>query len=141
MRESALASLQFAESFGIPLSRMIVSAKVSEVPALIRIHRSLAEQTNVPIHFRDLPKQVEVFLELFRGFLALSILLSEGIGDTIRVFTHHLQENHGYKKHELPEILQSLELRTFFPKLPVAPDADEQREIIFSVCRRNSNSC
>ena len=121
MRESALASLQFAESFGIPLSRMIVSAKVSEVPALIRIHRSLAEQTNVPIHL-GLTEAGGGLSGIVSSVSALSILLSEGIGDTIRVsYTPSSGESRIQEVRIAREILQSLELRTFSPKITSCP--------------------
>ena len=83
MRESALASLQFAESFGIPLSDDCLRKSLRS--ASTDSHSSLFGRTDKRSIHLGLTKQVEVFLELFRVFLALSILFAEGIGDTIRV--------------------------------------------------------
>lgn len=121
LQESALASLAFAESFGIPLSQMVISAKVSEVTSLIRIHRFLADRTQVAIHL-GLTEAGGGLSGIISSTSGLSVLLLEGIGDTIRVsYTPSSGESRIQEVRIAREILQSLGLRTFFPKITSCP--------------------
>src|SRR5690348_11649362 len=84
MLESALRSALVAEEVGLPHDRIIISAKVSLVQDLVEVYRRLAARCDYPLHLGLTEAGLGV-----KGIVAstagLSILLAEGIGDTIRV--------------------------------------------------------
>ncbi len=84
MLESALRSAQLAEETGLPHDRIILSAKVSGVRDLIDVYRLLAARCDYPLHL-GLTEAGLGMKGTVVSTAALSILLGEGIGDTIRV--------------------------------------------------------
>src|SRR2546422_39224 len=81
---SAIESARAAEQYGLPRNRIILSAKVSRVPDLIRIYREMACRCDYPMHL-GLTEAGMGAKGIVASTAALSILLHEGIGDTIRV--------------------------------------------------------
>lgn len=121
MVESALVSAAAAQKLGLPKDRIILSAKLSEVPALVRVHESLAAQTDLPIHL-GLTEAGGGISGAVSSAAALSVLLYQGIGDTIRVsITPQRGETRTKEVEVAREILQALELRTFTPKITSCP--------------------
>ncbi|MCL4851942.1 MAG: flavodoxin-dependent (E)-4-hydroxy-3-methylbut-2-enyl-diphosphate synthase, partial [Bryobacteraceae bacterium] len=80
---SALLSAQNAESYGLAHNRIILSEKVSGVQDLIEVYRSLAAQCDYPLHL-GLTEAGLGSKGIVATTAALSVLLQEGIGDTIR---------------------------------------------------------
>ena len=85
--QSALLSAQKAEALGMPPERLIISCKVSRVQDLVAVYRMLAERCRYPLHL-GLTEAGMGSKGIVASTAALSILLQEGIGDTIRVVTH-----------------------------------------------------
>jgi (E)-4-hydroxy-3-methylbut-2-enyl-diphosphate synthase len=84
MVESATRSAEFAEYCGLQHDRIILSAKVSAVPDLLDVYRLLAARNDYPLHL-GLTEAGLGMKGVVASAAALSILLQEGIGDTIRV--------------------------------------------------------
>src|SRR6266550_553224 len=84
MLQSALRSASIAEDVGLRHDRIIISAKVSGVQDLIEVYRQLSARCDYPLHL-GLTEAGLGAKGIVASTAALSILLSEGIGDTIRV--------------------------------------------------------
>jgi len=121
MVASALESAEAAERYGLPHDRIILSAKVSAVPDLVTVYRWLAARCDYPLHV-GLTEAGMGMKGIVASVAALAILLSEGIGDTIRVSL--TPEPGGDRTEEVrvcQQILQSLELRRFHPEVTACP--------------------
>jgi len=118
---SALASAARAEQLGLPHDAIIISSKVSGVPDLIAIYRRLAVRCDYPLHL-GLTEAGMGTKGIVSSTAALAVLLQEGIGDTIRVSL--TPEPGGDRSQEVrvcQEILQSLGLRAFQPRVVACP--------------------
>ncbi len=119
--ESALRSAELAVATGLPRNRIILSAKVSEVPELIAVYRRLAPLSEYPLHL-GLTEAGMGAKGIVATTAALSVLLIEGIGDTIRV---SLTPRPGGDRTEevriAQQILQSLHIRSFEPQVVSCP--------------------
>ena len=118
---SALASAARAEELGLPHDAIVVSAKVSGVQDLVAIYRALATRCDYPLHL-GLTEAGMGAKGIVSSTAALAILLQEGIGDTIRVSL--TPEPGGDRRQEVrvaQEILQSLGLRAFLPRVVACP--------------------
>ena len=131
MRESALRSAALAESFGQPHDRIVLSAKVSDVRDLVTIYRDLAARCHYPLHLG----LTEAGLGT-KGIVAttagLSILMYEGIGDTIR--TSLTPAPGGDRAEEVrvcQQILQSLGNRHFTPQVTSCPGCGRTTSAFF----------
>ena len=129
--ESALQSARLAESYGMTKDKLILSAKVSEVPDLIDVYRALASKCEYALHL-GLTEAGMGNKGVVSSTAALSILLSEGIGDTIRV---SLTPRPGASRTEEVEIcqqiLQSLGLRSFVPTVTACPGCGRTTSTVF----------
>jgi (E)-4-hydroxy-3-methylbut-2-enyl-diphosphate synthase len=121
MVESALRSAQLAESSGLAHERIIISAKVSGVQDLVDVYRKLAARCDYPLHL-GLTEAGMGSKGIIASTAGLSILLQEGIGDTIRV---SLTPKPGGDRTEevfvAQQVLQSLGLRSFTPQVTACP--------------------
>jgi (E)-4-hydroxy-3-methylbut-2-enyl-diphosphate synthase len=118
---SALDSAARAEALGLPHDRIIISAKVSGVQDLIAIYRNLAARCDYPLHL-GLTEAGMGSKGIVASTAALSVLLQEGIGDTIRISL--TPEPGGDRTREVvvaQEILQTLGLRSFAPMVIACP--------------------
>ena len=118
---SALLSAQAAESYGLARDKIIISAKVSGVQDLITVYRDLAMQCDYPLHL-GLTEAGMGSKGIVASTAGISILLQEGIGDTIRASLTPLPN--GDRTEEVAvcqQILQSLELRSFTPQVAACP--------------------
>lgn len=119
--ESVLTSAEFALQFGIPKDKIILSAKMSNVPGMIRVYEKLAEKTDLPLHL-GLTEAGGGMQGIASSAAALGILLQKGIGDTIRVsLTPEKNQPRTAEVEAAKAILESLELRSFFPKITSCP--------------------
>jgi (E)-4-hydroxy-3-methylbut-2-enyl-diphosphate synthase len=118
---SALQSAQRAEELGLPHDRIVLSAKVSGVQDLIAIYRDLAARCDYPLHL-GLTEAGMGSKGVVASTAGMSVLLQEGIGDTIRVSL--TPEPGGDRTHEVlvaQEILQTMGLRAFTPMVIACP--------------------
>jgi (E)-4-hydroxy-3-methylbut-2-enyl-diphosphate synthase len=121
MVASALESAAQAEALGLPRNRIILSAKMSGVQDLIAVYRALSERCDYALHL-GLTEAGMGSKGIVASTAALSILLQEGIGDTIRISL--TPEPGGDRCREVivaQELLQSMELRHFTPAVIACP--------------------
>ncbi|MGV6825892.1 MAG: flavodoxin-dependent (E)-4-hydroxy-3-methylbut-2-enyl-diphosphate synthase [bacterium] len=121
MVASALESATRAEELGLGHDRIILSCKMSGVQDLIAVYRLLARRSDYALHL-GLTEAGMGVKGIVASTAALSVLLQEGIGDTIRISL--TPEPGGDRSQEVrvaQEILQSLELRAFMPQVIACP--------------------
>jgi (E)-4-hydroxy-3-methylbut-2-enyl-diphosphate synthase len=131
MLESALRSAALAEECGVPHDAILISAKVSGVPDLVEVYRRLASRCDFPLHL-GLTEAGMGSKGIISTTAALAILLSEGIGDTIRVSL--TPKPNGDRTEEVQvaqQILQSLELRRFNPQVTACPGCGRTTSTFF----------
>jgi (E)-4-hydroxy-3-methylbut-2-enyl-diphosphate synthase len=118
---SAIDSARRAEEMGLPGHQIIPSCKVSGVQDLIAVYRELARRCDYALHL-GLTEAGMGTRGTVASSAALSILLQEGIGDTIRVsLTPQPGEARTQEVVVASEILQALGLRSFVPSVTACP--------------------
>jgi len=118
---SAVGSAELAQSMGMQASQIIISCKVSGVQDLIAVYRDLGRNTRYPLHL-GLTEAGMGTKGTVASAAALSVLLQEGIGDTIRVsLTPAPGESRNQEVVVAAEILQALGLRSFVPSVTACP--------------------
>jgi (E)-4-hydroxy-3-methylbut-2-enyl-diphosphate synthase len=130
---SALNSARAAEEYGLPHDRIILSAKVSRVPDLVRVYRELGARCDYPLHL-GLTEAGMGAKGVVATTAALAILLQKGIGDTIR--TSLTPMPNGDRTEEVrisQQILQSLEIRSFTPQVTACPGCGRTTSTFFQV--------
>src|SRR6187397_2724740 len=118
---SALQSAAKAVELGLPRERIILSAKVSGVQDLIAIYRRLADRCDWPLHL-GLTEAGMGSKGIVASTAGMSVLLQDGIGDTIRVSL--TPEPGGDRTQEVrvaQEMLQTMGLRSFMPMVIACP--------------------
>jgi (E)-4-hydroxy-3-methylbut-2-enyl-diphosphate synthase len=129
--ESALQSARMAEASGMQANKLVLSAKVSEVPDLIDVYRVLAARCEYSLHL-GLTEAGMGNKGVVSSATALAILLAEGIGDTIRV---SLTPKPGASRTEevdiCQQILQAIGLRSFLPKVIACPGCGRTTSTVF----------
>jgi (E)-4-hydroxy-3-methylbut-2-enyl-diphosphate synthase len=131
MLASALRSAELAESVGLRHDQIIISAKVSGVQDLVEVYRRLAARCDYPLHL-GLTEAGMGMKGIVASTAGLSILLAEGIGDTIRVSL--TPKPHGDRTEEVlvaQQILQSLGLRSFTPQVTACPGCGRTTSTFF----------
>jgi (E)-4-hydroxy-3-methylbut-2-enyl-diphosphate synthase len=131
MVTSALESAAQAEQFGLGGDRIVLSCKVSGVQDLIAIYRELAARCDYPLHL-GLTEAGMGSKGIVASTAALSVLLQEGIGDTIRVSL--TPEPNGDRTREVivaQEILQTMGLRAFTPLVAACPGCGRTTSTVF----------
>lgn len=131
MLESALRSATLAEEVGLAHDRIIISAKISVVPDLVECYRRLAAKCDYALHL-GLTEAGMGNKGVVASTAALSILLSEGIGDTIRVSL--TPKPNGDRREEVfisQQVLQSLGLRSFAPQVTACPGCGRTTSTFF----------
>jgi len=131
MVESALQSAALAEATGMGHDRIVLSAKVSGVQDLVDVYRMLASRCDYPLHL-GLTEAGLGAKGIIASTAGLSILLQEGIGDTIRVSL--TPEPGGDRTEEVrvaQQILQSLGLRSFTPQVTACPGCGRTTSTFF----------
>ena len=131
MVESAIRSAALAEETGLAHDRIILSAKVSGVQDLVDVYRRLAPRSDYPLHL-GLTEAGMGAKGIIASTAGLSILLQEGIGDTIRV---SLTPKPGGDRTEevqvAQQVLQSLGLRSFTPQVTSCPGCGRTTSTFF----------
>ncbi len=119
--QSALSSAEYARELGLNPNNIIISCKVSGVQDLISVYRALSQRCDYALHL-GLTEAGMGTKGTVASATALSILLQEGIGDTIRVsLTPQPGEARTQEVVVALEILQSLGLRAFNPSVTACP--------------------
>jgi len=128
---SALESAEQAESLGLAHDRIILSCKVSGVQDLILVYRELAQRCDYPLHL-GLTEAGMGSKGIVSSTAALSVLLQQGIGDTIRI---SLTPEPGQARTDevvvAQELLQSMGLRAFAPMVIACPGCGRTTSTFF----------
>jgi (E)-4-hydroxy-3-methylbut-2-enyl-diphosphate synthase len=131
MLESALRSSALAEDVGLGHDRIIISAKVSQVQDLVEVYRRLATRCDYPLHL-GLTEAGLGSKGIIASTAGLSILLAEGIGDTIRVsLTPRPGGDRTEEVQVAQQVLQSLGLRSFAPQVTACPGCGRTTSTFF----------
>ncbi len=137
MLASALRSAELAEETGLGHDRIIVSAKVSGVHDLVDVYRRLAAQCDYPLHL-GLTEAGMGMKGIVASTAGLSVLLSEGIGDTIRVsLTPEPGAGRELEVEVAQQVLQSLGLRSFMPQVSACPGCGRTTSVFFQEMARD----
>ena len=129
--ESGLRSAALAERIGLPRDRIVISAKVSQVPDLIEVYETLAARSDYALHL-GLTEAGMGSRGIVASTAALAVLLRRGIGDTIRLSL--TPEPGGDRIQEVvvaQEILQALALRSFAPEVAACPGCGRTTSTVF----------
>ena len=128
---SAIQSAELAEQYGLPHDRIILSAKVSAVQDLVGIYRQLAGQCDYPLHL-GLTEAGIGMKGVVASTAALSLLLQQGIGDTIRAsLTPAPGGDRSEEVRICRQVLQSLGLRSFVPQVTACPGCGRTTSLFF----------
>jgi (E)-4-hydroxy-3-methylbut-2-enyl-diphosphate synthase len=133
---SALDSAARAMELGMGKDRIILSAKVSGVQELIRVYRDLAARCDFALHL-GLTEAGMGSKGIVASTAALSVLLAEGIGDTIRIsLTPEPNESRTREVHVAQELLQTMGLRAFTPLVTACPGCGRTTSTFFQELAR-----
>ena len=128
---SALASAKKAEDLGLKKEKIIISCKVSELKILVEVYEKLAKDCNYSLHL-GLTEAGMGIKGIVSSTAALSLILSKGIGDTIRISL--TPKPNGDRREEVyvaQEILQNLGIRSFAPKVTACPGCGRTTSKVF----------
>ncbi len=129
--ESAVQSVKKAIEYGLEPNRIIVSTKISEVPEMVIAYELLAERIEQPLHV-GLTEAGIGSKGIVASSAALAMLLSKGIGDTIRVsLTPTPNTSRAEEVIVSRQILQSLSIRHFTPLVSSCPGCGRTTSIVF----------
>ena len=131
MIESAVRSAELAMEVGLPKDKIIISCKISGVQDLIEVYGRLAKEVDNPLHL-GLTEAGMGMKGIVASSAALSVLLQQGIGDTIRISL--TPQPGGDRAEEVrvgQQILQSLGLRSFIPQVTACPGCGRTKSTYF----------
>ena len=129
--ESSLVSAKKAEAIGLPADRIIISCKVSRVQDLVAVYQMLAERSNYALHL-GLTEAGMGSKGIVASTAALSVLLQQGIGDTIRIsLTPEVGGDRTKEVIVAQEILQTMGLRSFTPMVAACPGCGRTTSTFF----------
>jgi (E)-4-hydroxy-3-methylbut-2-enyl-diphosphate synthase len=128
---SAVESADMARSYGMSDDQIVLSAKVSGVQDLIDVYRRLASRSALALHL-GLTEAGMGRRGVVSSTAALSVLLQEGIGDTIRVsLTPAPGGDRTEEVRTCQDVLQSLGIRSFSPQVTACPGCGRTTSTIF----------
>jgi (E)-4-hydroxy-3-methylbut-2-enyl-diphosphate synthase len=131
MVESGIRSAELAERVGLAHDRIIISAKVSGVQDLVDVYRKLAARCDYPLHL-GLTEAGMGTKGVVASTAGLSILLQEGIGDTIRVsLTPRPGGDRTEEVQVAQQVLQSMGIRSFTPQVTACPGCGRTTSTFF----------
>ncbi|GIL00421.1 MAG: 4-hydroxy-3-methylbut-2-en-1-yl diphosphate synthase (flavodoxin) [Alphaproteobacteria bacterium] len=129
--QSALLSAARAEEIGLPRSKIILSAKVSQVQDLIAVNTELAARSDYAIHLGLTEAGMDT-KGVVASVAAMGVLLQQGIGDTIRISL--TPEPGGDRTREVrvaQELLQTMGFRSFVPIVAACPGCGRTTSTVF----------
>ncbi|MGB5737219.1 MAG: flavodoxin-dependent (E)-4-hydroxy-3-methylbut-2-enyl-diphosphate synthase, partial [Thiohalocapsa sp.] len=131
MVESAVGSALRAEELGLPRDHILLSCKMSGVQDLIAVYRALAQRSDHALHL-GLTEAGMGSKGIVASTAALSVLLQEGIGDTIRIsLTPAPGESRTREVIVGQEILQTMGMRSFAPMVTACPGCGRTTSTVF----------
>lgn len=141
MIQSALQSARFAEKLGLPKNKIVLSVKMSDVQDMVAVYQALAKRCDHVLHL-GLTESGTGRAGIIASTSALSILLAQGIGDTIRI---SLTPQKGHPRTEevdcCRELLQSLGLRYFKPSIISCPGCGRTASRYFESLAKDVSAC
>jgi (E)-4-hydroxy-3-methylbut-2-enyl-diphosphate synthase len=137
---SAVESTELALDSGLGKDQIIISCKTSRPRDLIEVYRSLARQTDQPLHL-GLTEAGMGLKGLVWSASAMGVLLNEGIGDTIRVsLTPRPGGDRTEEVYAACELLQALGLRAFSPSVTACPGCGRTTSTTFQELAERTQS-
>jgi len=131
MIESAIRSSRMAEEVGQPHDKIVISCKISGVQDLITVYRRMSAVVDYPLHL-GLTEAGMGMKGIVASSAALSVLLQEGIGDTIRVsLTPQPGGDRAEEVRVSQQVLQSLGIRSFIPQVTACPGCGRTKSTYF----------
>lgn len=128
---SALTSAKKAEEIGLPADKIVISCKVSRVQDLVVVYQELAARSDYALHL-GLTEAGIGSKGIVATTAALSILLQQGIGDTIRAsLTPKPSELRTQEVTVCQEILQTMGIRNFTPLVTACPGCGRTTSTFF----------
>jgi len=135
--QSALESAEQAEALGLTSDKIIISCKVSNVQDLLTVYRDLGSRCDYALHL-GLTEAGMGSKGIVASTAALSLLLQEGIGDTIRVsLTPEPNESRTKEVMVAQEILQTMGIRSFTPLVTACPGCGRTTSTYFQELAQN----
>ncbi|NOT67778.1 MAG: flavodoxin-dependent (E)-4-hydroxy-3-methylbut-2-enyl-diphosphate synthase [Methylophilaceae bacterium] len=129
--QSALENAEEAVKIGLPADRIVISCKVSNVQDLVKVYRDLASRCEYALHL-GLTEAGMGSKGIVASTAALSLLLQDGIGDTIRVsLTPEPGESRTKEVIVAQEILQTMGIRSFTPLVTACPGCGRTTSTLF----------
>jgi (E)-4-hydroxy-3-methylbut-2-enyl-diphosphate synthase len=137
MLESAMQSARMAEEYGLRRDQIIISTKISNAPMLWVVYRRLAALSDYPLHL-GLTEAGMGMKGIAASSVALAPLLSEGIGDTIRVsLTPEPGASRKLEVEAAKQILQAVGARAFSPQVTACPGCGRTTSTLFQELAQN----
>ncbi|MEO1023773.1 MAG: flavodoxin-dependent (E)-4-hydroxy-3-methylbut-2-enyl-diphosphate synthase [Bacteroidota bacterium] len=131
MVESAKRSSALAEEVGLASNKIIISCKMSGVQDVIEVYKRISDEVNYPLHV-GLTEAGMGMKGMVASSAALSVILQEGIGDTIRVsLTPQPGADRALEVQVAQQILQSLGIRSFVPQVTSCPGCGRTKSTYF----------
>jgi (E)-4-hydroxy-3-methylbut-2-enyl-diphosphate synthase len=131
MVESAKRSAELAESVGLNSNKIIISCKMSHVQDVVTVYERIAEIVAYPLHV-GLTEAGMGMKGMVASSAALSVLLQQGIGDTIRVsLTPKPGGDRAEEVRVCQQVLQSLGIRNFIPQVTACPGCGRTNSTYF----------
>ena len=137
---SAIESAELAEKVGLGKDQIILSCKVSSVQDLVAVYQKLAEKSDLALHL-GLTEAGMGSKGIVASTAALSLLLQQGIGDTIRISL--TPEPGGDRTQEVvvgQEILQTMGIRSFAPQIAACPGCGRTTSTVFQELAKDIQS-
>jgi (E)-4-hydroxy-3-methylbut-2-enyl-diphosphate synthase len=129
--ESALSSVEAAHEIGLSSEQMIISCKVSRLPQMVAVYRELSEKSDIALHL-GLTEAGMGQKGVVTTTAALSTLLEQGIGDTIRAsLTPEVGGDRSKEVRLCQDILQAIGLRRFRPSVTACPGCGRTTSTLF----------
>ena len=140
MVESAIRSAELSEELGLRHDHIILSAKMSQVGDLVDVYRMLADRTDYPLHV-GLTEAGLGTRGIVYSSAGLSVLLYQGIGDTIRVSLTPLPgQDRAEEVRISQEIIQAVGLRSFAPQVTACPGCGRTTSSLFQTLAEDIQS-
>ncbi len=131
MVESARRSAELAEDVGLPSNKIVISCKMSHVQDVVHVYERIAELLDYPLHV-GLTEAGMGMKGTVASTAALSVLLQQGIGDTIRVsLTPKPGGDRAEEVRICQQVLQSLGIRNFVPQVTACPGCGRTNSTYF----------
>lgn len=131
MVESAKRSSRLAEDVGLASNKIIISCKMSGVQDVVKVYERISDAVDYPLHV-GLTEAGMGMKGMVASTAALSVILQQGIGDTIRVsLTPQPGADRALEVQVAQQVLQSLKIRSFLPQVTSCPGCGRTKSTYF----------